>query len=119
VSCVKLVRLEDEAIANAEILYLKYDKYSFNKVMPLVYSKAAFELGFEKTVVVRPALLLGERKESRPGERIGQLLFRNLNFLFPKSIKAVSAESVASTLVRALFSKKNGICIIENQEIHS
>ncbi len=81
--------------------------------------KRLIELGFEKTVIVRPALLLGERKESRPGERIGQLLFRNLNFLFPKSIKAVSAESVASTLVRALFSKKNRICIIENQEIHS
>ncbi len=77
------------------------------------------DLNFNKTIIIRPALLLGERQENRPGEKIGQFLFRNLNFLFPKSIRAVSAEAVAKTLVKHLYSKKTGLILIENQEIHS
>lgn len=39
----------EEAFEEAEILYLKYKHYSFDDIMPLVYSKAGFELGFENT----------------------------------------------------------------------
>jgi uncharacterized protein YbjT (DUF2867 family) len=81
--------------------------------------KRLIDLNFNKTIIIRPSLLLGERKENRPGEKIGQWIFRNLNFLFPKSIQAVSAEAVAMTIVRALLSKNQGLRIIENQEIFS
>jgi len=77
------------------------------------------ELKFSKTIIIRPSLLLGERIENRPGEKIGQFIFRNLNFLFPKSLRAVSAQSVAISLVNSLKSKTKGLCIIENQEIVS
>jgi len=81
--------------------------------------KRLIELKFEKTIIVRPALLLGERKENRPGEKIGQVIFKNLNFLFPKSLKAVSADAVARALVKALLSKNQGLRVIENQDIVS
>lgn len=47
-----LIRKElfsDDAFDDAEILYLKYQNYSFSKIRPIVYSKAAFELGFKNT----------------------------------------------------------------------
>jgi len=74
-------------------------------------------LAFEKTVFVRPGLLLGERKENRPGEKISQFLFRNLNFMLPKSLKAVKAEAVAMALIAGLLSAQNGVQIIENHKI--
>jgi uncharacterized protein YbjT (DUF2867 family) len=81
--------------------------------------KRLVDLNFNKTIIIRPSLLLGERKENRPAEKIAQWIFRNLNFLFPKSIQAVSAEAVAISLVRMIHSKNQGLGIIENQEIYS
>jgi hypothetical protein len=49
---IKKEQFYDKAIANAEIFYLKYNTYLFDKVMPLVYSKAAFELGFQNTASI-------------------------------------------------------------------
>jgi len=81
--------------------------------------KRLIEIGFKKTVFVRPGLLLGDRTENRPGEKIGQFIFRNINFLLPSSLKAVKAEDVAKALTTALLSNKNGTQIIENEKIVS
>lgn len=46
---IKEENFSSEALLNSEILYLKYNSYSFERVRPLIYSKAGFELGFERT----------------------------------------------------------------------
>lgn len=39
----------EDALNEAEILYIKYDLYQFECIFPLVYSKAGFELGIDNT----------------------------------------------------------------------
>lgn len=42
-------RYDEEAFEDAEIVYLKYDHYSINLILPIVYSKAGYDLGMEDT----------------------------------------------------------------------
>jgi len=44
-----------------------------------------FDLGLSSTIIFRPSLLLGIRKEFRFGERFAQLLMPLFSFLFPAS----------------------------------
>ncbi|MGH2521716.1 MAG: NAD(P)H-binding protein, partial [Anaerolineales bacterium] len=65
--------------------------------------KAVRQLPFEAVHVVRPSLLLGERAERRPGEKLAQLLAPLLGpFLVGPLAKyrAVPAGDVADALVK-------------------
>lgn len=74
---------------------------------------AIIQLSFERTTIVRPSLLLGDRKEIRFGEKIGEFLAP----LFPKKYKPVKASSVARALVNELFTIQSGLQIIESNKI--
>lgn len=45
-------KFAEDAFEDAKILYIKYDQYSFNYILPLVYSKTGFELAFENTAQI-------------------------------------------------------------------
>ncbi len=51
--------------------------------------------------IFRPSLLLGDRKESRPGERIAQALMGAFSFLIPSQYKPISAQDVARAMIAA------------------
>lgn len=71
-----------------------------------------------KTIhIMRPSLLLGERKEFRPGENIGKAVMTSLSFLIPEKYKAIQAKDVAKVML--VLAKKNdeGFFIHENREI--
>jgi len=71
-----------------------------------------------KTVhIMRPSLLLGERKEFRLGENIGKVAMTSLSFLIPEKYKAIQGKDVAKVMLA--LSKKNdeGYFIHENREI--
>ncbi len=68
---------------------------------------------FKRTTIIRPSLLLGERKEFRIGEKIGQFF----SPFIPKKYKPVHASSVARTLVKELFTEHSGTQIIESSAI--
>lgn len=70
-------------------------------------------LPFRSVTIVRPSLLLGERAESRLGERIGKLFAG----VMPKAYKPVQASAVAATLLRAAVEGQPGIRVIESKEI--
>lgn len=74
---------------------------------------AIINLSFERTTIIRPSLLLGDRKEFRLGERFAQLLTP----FFPKNYKPVQASSVAQALVKELFTTHSGKMIIESRDI--
>ncbi|MEI7525640.1 MAG: hypothetical protein WCJ95_14970 [Mariniphaga sp.] len=51
-------------------------------------------LGFNQLVIVRPSLLLGNRKETRIAETISGYIMKALNFIIPDHYKAIPGEKV-------------------------
>jgi uncharacterized protein YbjT (DUF2867 family) len=74
---------------------------------------AIVALGFPSVTVVRPSLLLGDRKEFRLGEEIA----RRLSWAFPRKYRAVHVRDVARALVIAAVEDRPGVRVIENPEI--
>ena len=69
---------------------------------------AILNLGFKKTTIVRPSMLLGNRKEFRFGEEIGKLVMIPSNYLLfgrYKKYRAIKAETVARAMI--IIQKKN------------
>lgn len=87
-------------------------KIFYNRVKGETESAIA-RIPFERITIVRPSLLLGERKEFRPGERIGRLF----SPFIPAKYKPVHAHNVASVLIASLFDSKSGVQIIESKDI--
>jgi uncharacterized protein YbjT (DUF2867 family) len=74
-------------------------------------------LGFESVAIVRPSFLLGERAESRPGEKLGIAAFRILVPLLLGPLRRwrpVRAEAVGASLVDALRGRVPGTLILES-----
>lgn len=71
-------------------------------------------------IILRPSLLLGNRKEFRFGEKLAQYLMKALSFLFIgklKRIKGIEAESVAKAIVKLTKDETKGKIIIESEQI--
>jgi uncharacterized protein YbjT (DUF2867 family) len=74
------------------------------------------KLGFEYCGIVRPSLLLGERKEFRFGEKIGIVLFNIFSFIFVgpiKKYKGIKAEDVAKSMIM-MAQNGTGIVTVES-----
>ena len=65
--------------------------------------------------IVRPSLLLGERREFRLGERIAQ----HLAFLIPGKYAAIRAKDVAAALVRLAKEDAPGQRVVESPEMRA
>jgi len=73
-----------------------------------------------KTIhIMRPSLLLGERKEFRLGENIGKAVMTSLSFLIPEKYKAIKSKDVAKVMVALAKKKEEGVFIHENREIRN
>ena len=73
-------------------------------------------LGYPRLVVVRPSLLLGERQESRPGEKVGAVVMRALGWLMIGPLvkyRAVAASDVARALCAAAKCPGEGLTILD------
>ena len=70
-------------------------------------------IGFPSLTIVRPALLLGDRKEFRLGERLAQLF----SWVPLGPYTAIHADDVASALVRIAKEEPRGIRIVESSEM--
>jgi len=81
--------------------------------------EAVKSVGLETLHIMRPSLLLGERKEFRLGENISKAVMTSLSFLIPDTYKAIQGKDVAK--VMAALAKKNdqGIFLHENREIRN
>lgn len=74
--------------------------------------KAVAAVGFETVHVVRPSLLLGERSERRPAERISQLVAPLLSPLLAgplKKYRAVDGDAVATALLQLARRPATGV----------
>lgn len=79
--------------------------------------EAVKALVFPCTVLVRPSLILGPRKEFRLKEYLSQKVLGPLRFLFPKRIRPVTATAIAQAIVAALQKPQPGATVISNQAI--
>ncbi|WP_266367532.1 Rossmann-fold NAD(P)-binding domain-containing protein [Tellurirhabdus rosea] len=76
-----------------------------------------FAVGYPTFVVVRPSLLLGNRKETRLGEKVGEVVMRLFAPLIPSKYKAVKAQSVANALFSLAQKRLAGIHVVESDEL--
>lgn len=77
-------------------------------------------LAFETIHIVRPSLLIGDRKEKRFGERIGIILSKAFNFIFVgplKKYKGVTDKSVAKAMFAFMQEPKAGVYFHESIEL--
>jgi len=79
--------------------------------------RALGELGFDRVDLLRPGLLLGERREKRPAEQWGQRLAPLTNALMRgplRRYRAIEAASVAAAAVAVLSHAEDGRHVHEN-----
>ena len=77
-------------------------------------------LPFEAVHIFRPSMLLGERTESRPAEKIGGTVMRALSFIMTgplRNYRAIDARDVARAMVSAAGSGARGSIIHESGEM--
>ncbi len=74
--------------------------------------------GLRKLGIFRPSMLLGDRKEARTGERIGQVVMAWLDWITPKKYKAIQASKVASSMIDAAFEPWQGARVIDSGEMY-
>ncbi len=77
-------------------------------------------LNFDSFCILRPSMLLGNRKETRPGELIGKVIMQVTGFLFAgplKKYKAIEAQTVARCLVELAKNPESGKLIFESDVI--
>ena len=61
-------------------------------------------LGYKRTCIFRPSLILGDRKENRPLEKVAAMAFPILNPLLRGAFdryRAITAEDIATAMIRA------------------
>ena len=79
--------------------------------------EAVKAVGLKKVYIMQPSLLLGNRKESRFGEKIAEWIMPVISFLIPPKYKPIKAAEVAKSMI--YLSKKNltGIYYSQFKEI--
>jgi uncharacterized protein YbjT (DUF2867 family) len=82
--------------------------------------EGVINMSFDKTVIVRPSMLLGERKEKRPGETAGKIVMKVINpVLTGKLLKfrAIHGRDVARAMI-LLLDKETDKKIFESDELN-
>lgn len=74
-------------------------------------------VGLRSLYILRPSILLGERKESRTGEKIGKAAMQTISFLLPSKYKPIQGMEVAKAMITAAKENKDGIFVNEYHEI--
>ncbi|HWR33275.1 MAG TPA: NAD(P)H-binding protein [Chitinophagaceae bacterium] len=74
-------------------------------------------VGLKSVHIMRPSVLLGNRKEFRLGEKISKAIMSALSFFIPSNYKPIHARNVAKAMVGAAKESKDGIIVYKNNEI--
>jgi uncharacterized protein YbjT (DUF2867 family) len=78
------------------------------------------KLKFESLIIVRPSMLLGDRKESRFGESAGKIFMKLFSFVFIgklKKYKAIQASAVAKAMIRLSNMDIKGSAVFLSDEL--
>ncbi len=75
------------------------------------------QLGFERTVLVRPGLIDGPRPERRPMEHWAGRVLSILDPILPASIKPNPPHAIARAMLDAAVSATSGVTIVPSQAL--
>ena len=79
--------------------------------------EAVSRLPFQKTIIVRPSILDGNRKEKRPAEKVSLAIMRALTKVILKKYRPTPVDLLASQMIRLSLEEKSGHQIIEASDI--
>jgi len=79
--------------------------------------EAVNEIGLRSVHVMRPSMLLGNRKEFRLGEKIAKWVMPPLSFLIPSKYRAIDAGKVAAAMVAAAKKDNEGFFVYDYGQI--
>lgn len=82
--------------------------------------KDVISSGISQIHMMRPSLLLGNRKENRTAEKISQILMKPMSTLLFSSLakyKAIEGKDVAKAMIAASKKDENGVFIYSYKEI--
>lgn len=71
-------------------------------------------MGYETLLIFRPSLLVGERSETRFGERAGEWIAKLFRFMIPVKYRAINADKVAEAMVSITSSNVKGTLVYES-----
>jgi uncharacterized protein YbjT (DUF2867 family) len=74
-------------------------------------------VGLNSVYIMRPSMLLGDRKEFRLGEKIGSPVMKAISFLLPSKYKPIQAKQVAKAMLAAAKKEEEGFFVWEYSEI--
>lgn len=84
--------------------------------------KAIMDLNFRSVYIFRPSFLIGQRKESRPIEKIGVIFLKVLSPVLIgrlRKFRPIKAEKVADAMVQISIKHEIGCHIYESHEIEN
>jgi len=90
--------------------------FFYNRVKGAL-EEAIGRLGYESVGIFRPSLLMGKRRESRPGEVLLKAVLAPLAFALPGKYRPVPARVVAAAIWRTVRSDFSGTRIFESDAI--
>jgi uncharacterized protein YbjT (DUF2867 family) len=94
----------------------KHSNIFYNKTKGEM-EEAIKSIGFDSTYIIRPSLLLGNRKEFRVGELIVKFFMISLSFLIPKKYRAIYDVQVALAMIHFMNQTERGFFVKENDEL--
>jgi uncharacterized protein YbjT (DUF2867 family) len=74
-------------------------------------------MGLKSVYAMRPSVLMGERKEFRLGEKVGQGVMNAFSFLLPSRLKPIHAKDVAKAMVAGARKREDGFFVWEYEEM--
>jgi uncharacterized protein YbjT (DUF2867 family) len=96
------------------------NEYNFYIKLKGVTEETVAEQMIPQTMIFRPSLLMGERKEKRPMEKVAQFVMPVVNLCLRGSwrrYKGIAAADVAKAMVNAAKTKPKGIHFFEYEEM--
>lgn len=94
--------------------------YNFYIKLKGVTEETVAEQGVPRTIIVRPSLLMGQRMERRPAERVAQWLMPAINPLLRGKLsryRGIDASDVARAMIRAVKAPAPGLFIYEYDDM--
>lgn len=82
--------------------------FFYNRVKGEVERDLAL-LDYPALLIFRPSLLLGQRRDFRFGERVGEGFMRLLAPLIPAKYRAIEADKVAAAMIRYARKEESGV----------
>jgi uncharacterized protein YbjT (DUF2867 family) len=79
--------------------------------------EAVQSIGLKSVHILRPSLLLGDRKELRTGEKLGKQVMQSISFLLPSKYKPLQAMDVAKAMIIVAKENREGNYIYEYKQI--